>query len=106
VWVFGAVLTLVGMATLTILTTANAYVQTTTRPAMRGRVMALYLAIFLGGTPVGAPVVGWIASAFGPRAAILVGAAAALLAALIAFAFYVRTRDLKLRWEPEQRWPL
>jgi len=106
VWVFGAVLTLAGMATLTILTTANAYVQTTTRPAMRGRVMALYLAIFLGGTPVGAPVVGWIASAFGPRAAILVGAAAALLAALIAFAFYVRTRDLKLRWEPERRWPL
>lgn len=56
-----------GLAVLTVTTTANAYVQTTTDPAMRGRVMSLYTAIFMGGTPIGAPLVGWITAAFGPR---------------------------------------
>jgi len=49
------------------LTTTNSLVQLSTEPAMRGRVMALLLAIVLGCTPLGAPVVGWVADAFGPR---------------------------------------
>jgi MFS family permease len=73
-------LVFVGFSVVTMLTTANGYVQTTTDPALRGRVLALYMAILLGGTPVGAPVVGWIASEWGPRAAILVAAIAALIA--------------------------
>jgi MFS family permease len=76
-------LVLVGFSVVTMMTTANGYVQTTTDPALRGRVLALYMAILLGGTPVGAPLVGWIASEWGPRAAILIAAGAALLACAI-----------------------
>jgi MFS family permease len=47
---------------------------------LRGRVLALYVAILMGGTPIGAPIVGWVAAEFGPRVAILVGAAAAVVA--------------------------
>jgi len=50
---------------------------------MRGRVMAIYLAIALGSTPLGAPIVGWVADAFGPRWALAVAAAAGLAAALV-----------------------
>lgn len=77
---YAATLMLIGFSTVTTLTTANGYVQTTTEPALRGRVLALYMAILMGGTPFGAPIVGWVADAFGPRAAILLGAAAALIA--------------------------
>ena len=50
VWAFGAALVVVGFASISMMATANAYVQTSTAPAMRGRVMALYVAIFFGGT--------------------------------------------------------
>ena len=79
-WAYAATLMLTGFAVVTMLTTANGYVQTTTDPALRGRVLALYMAILLGGTPVGAPIVGWVAAEFGPRTAILLGAAASLVA--------------------------
>ena len=79
-WAYAATLMFTGFAVVTMLTTANGYVQTTTDPALRGRVLALYMAILMGGTPIGAPIVGWVASEFGPRMAILVGAAAALVA--------------------------
>ena len=77
---YAVTLVFIGFATVTTLTTANGYVQTTTEPALRGRVLALYMAILMGGTPLGAPIVGWVADAFGPRVAILVGGAAALVA--------------------------
>ncbi|WP_019180775.1 MFS transporter [Microbacterium yannicii] len=79
-WTYAATLMFTGFAVVTMLTTANGYVQTTTDPALRGRVLALYMAILMGGTPVGAPIVGWVADELGPRAAILLGAAAALVA--------------------------
>ncbi len=79
-WSYAAILMLTGFAVVTTLTTANGYIQTTTDPALRGRVLALYMAILLGGTPIGAPIVGWVAAEFGPRAAIGVGAAAAFVA--------------------------
>ena len=82
-WAYAATLMFTGFAVATMLTTANGYVQTTTDPALRGRVLALYMAILMGGTPVGAPIVGWVAGEFGPRVAILVGATAALVAFLI-----------------------
>ena len=80
---FGLTLAVVGVAAQTFTTTANGAVQLRTDPAMRGRVMAIFLAIALGGTPLGAPVVGWVADTFGPRRALLVGAAAGFLAALV-----------------------
>lgn len=78
---FGLCLIPLGMASLTITTTANAYVQTSTDPRFRGRVMSLYSAILMGGTPIGAPLVGWVIDTAGPRwglgAAVLAGAAGA-----------------------------
>ncbi|WP_439591371.1 MFS transporter [Microbacterium sp.] len=79
-WTYAATLMFTGFAVVTMLTTANGYVQTTTDPALRGRVLALYMAILMGGTPIGAPIVGWVAAEFGPRMAILLGAGAALVA--------------------------
>ncbi len=82
-WTYAATQILVGLSIVTMLTTANGYVQTTTEPSLRGRVMALYLAVIMGGTPIGAPIVGWVAAELGPRAAILVGSAAGLTAFII-----------------------
>lgn len=79
-WLYAVTLMVTGFAVVTTLTTANGYVQTTTDPALRGRVLALYMAILMGGSPIGAPIVGWVAATYGPRVAILVGAAAALVA--------------------------
>jgi MFS family permease len=80
---FGAALVVIGVAAQTFTTTANGAVQMSTDPAMRGRVMAIFLAIALGGTPIGAPIVGWIADRFGPRWALGVGAAAGISAMLV-----------------------
>ena len=82
-WTYAATQILVGLSIVTMLTTANGYVQTTTEPSLRGRVMALYLAVIMGGTPIGAPIVGWVAAELGPRSAILVGSAAGLTAFII-----------------------
>jgi len=84
-WLYAATLMLTGFAVVTTLTTANGYVQTTTDPALRGRVLALYMAILMGGTPIGSPIVGWVAAEFGPRTAILLGAVAAAVAFAIGF---------------------
>ena len=77
---YAAVMPLVGFSIVTMLTTANGYVQTTTDPRVRGRVLAVYMAILMGGTPFGAPIVGWVADAWGPRAAIVVAAGAGVVA--------------------------
>nr|WP_274638502.1 MFS transporter [Microbacterium bovistercoris] len=82
-WMYGATVVFVGFSTVSMLTTANGYVQTTTDAQLRGRVLALYMAVIMGSTPIGAPIVGWVATAFGPRAAIQVGAAAGIIACVI-----------------------
>jgi len=63
-----------GFAALTMMTAANATLQTTTSPEMRGRVMALYMMIFNGASPVGAMGIGWIGEHFGPRWSLMIGA--------------------------------
>ncbi|WP_206957051.1 MFS transporter [Trinickia acidisoli] len=83
-WSFGAALVVIGMASLMFLTTTNSLMQLSTEPAMRGRVMAIRVGVALGGTPLGAPIVGWVADHWGPRWAIVVGAASGLAAALVA----------------------
>jgi MFS family permease len=88
---FGIALVVIGIAAQTFTTSTNSLVQTSTEPGMRGRVIAILLAIALGGTPVGAPVVGWVADTFGPRWALGVGAASGILAAVVA-AIYLATR--------------
>jgi MFS family permease len=90
----------IGFFALTMITSANGYVQTTTRSAIRGRVMALYLTIFMGGTPIGAPVLGLVANELGPRWAMGVGALAGLLATVVAVAWMRSTRNLRIRRHP------
>ena len=104
-WLFGAALLVIGVAAQTLTTTAISVVQLSTAPAMRGRVMAIVLAIALGGTPIGAPVVGWIADSFGPRWALGVGAAAGLAAAVVGLAYLIRYKGLRLR-RAAGRWRL
>lgn len=72
-----------GLASLTLITSANAAIQISTAPEMRGRVMALYMMIFLGSTPVGAPIVGWVGEEFGARWSLGVGAIACLVVAFL-----------------------
>ena len=81
----------VGVCSFAFVATANATLQLTSRPDMRGRVMALYAIAFLGTTPIGAPVVGWVCAAFGPRAGFVVGGVTTLLAAAWAAASLART---------------
>ena len=87
---FAASLVLVGLSSLTFITAANATMQLSVAPEMRGRVMALYLAVFFGGTPLGAPLVGWIAEAFGARWSLLVGGLVSVAATLVAVAVLLR----------------
>ena len=87
---FGIALVVVGVAAQTFTTTTNSTVQLSTEPAMRGRVMAILLAIALGGTPVGAPIVGWVADRFGPRWALGVGAAAGFAAAVVGIRYLTK----------------
>jgi MFS family permease len=97
-WLFGAALALTGLASQTLMTTANGSVQLSTPPAVRGRVMAIYMAIFMGGTPLGAPIVGWVANEFGPRWALGVGAAAGVLATLVGLYWLIRYRGMRLSY--------
>ena len=83
-WLFAAALVLTGVAALIFTNTTNSLMQLSTEPAMRGRVMALRIGVALGGTPIGAPIVGWIADHLGPRWALGVGAASGFVAALVA----------------------
>jgi MFS family permease len=94
---FCAALVLIGVSAQSFTTTAISTVQLATEPAMRGRVMAILLAITLGGTPLGAPIVGWVADSFGPRWALGVGAAGGLSAALVGIHYLVKYRNLRLR---------
>ena len=80
---YAVTLMFTGFMIVTLLTTANGYVQMTTDPALRGRVLALYMAVIMGSTPVGAPIAGWVADAFGPRTAIMLGGTAGLVACAI-----------------------
>jgi MFS family permease len=65
-----------------------------TDPEMRGRVMALYMAVFMGGTPIGAPIIGWVGQTFGARWTILVGGLVSAVCALVALAWAVHSQRL------------
>ena len=95
-WAFGLALVLVGIAAQTFMTTANGLVQLSTEPSVRGRVMAIYMAIFMGGTPIGAPIVGLVANELGPRWSLGVGAAAGIVALLVGLAWLVRSQHLRM----------
>jgi MFS family permease len=89
-----------GAAVLTFTTTANATVQLASAPHMRGRVMALYVLVFLGGTPIGAPVIGGLAEALGPRSSLLIGGAVSAAAAVAAGLYLQRVTATATTAEP------
>ncbi|WP_318202830.1 MFS transporter [Streptomyces sp. SCL15-4] len=80
-WLFALLMVPIGVFGLTVNVTANTAVQMATDPAMRGRVMALFMMVFMGGTPLGAPVVGWITDTYGPRAGFVAGGVVSAVAA-------------------------
>ncbi|MCQ8280124.1 MFS transporter [Acetobacteraceae bacterium KSS8] len=83
-WFFAEALVVIGAAALILTNTTNSLMQLSTEPTMRGRVMALRVGIALGGTPIGAPIVGWVAGHYGPRWALGIGAASGFAAAIVA----------------------
>jgi predicted MFS family arabinose efflux permease len=83
-----------GVTALTMITAANATVQLGTTAMMRGRVMALYMMIFMGGTPLGAPIVGWIGETFGARWTLIGGGIGTIIGVVIAAALFARTQGM------------
>jgi MFS family permease len=96
IWMFGIALVVIGVSALTFSNSTNSLMQLSTAPAMRGRVMAIRLAIALGCTPLGAPAVGWIADRFGPRWSLGMGAASGFAAAVVGIYYLVKYRHARL----------
>lgn len=97
---YAMILPLVGLSTITVATTASAVIQLTAEPTMRGRVVSLYLMVFLGSVPLGAPIIGWIGEHAGAREALV--ASGLLSGGGIAIAAFVYWTILK-RWGKRTR---
>lgn len=96
---------LLGLSLLTMLNAANTTVQLSVAPAMRGRVMALYMMVVMGGTPLGAPIVGWVGATFGARWTLIGGGAMSVLGVLLAVVLFGGPRS-PLRWRRTRRDPV
>ncbi|MES9521210.1 MFS transporter [Streptomyces capoamus] len=95
-WLFALLMVPIGMFGLTVNVTANTAVQMATDPAMRGRVMALFMMVFMGGTPLGAPVVGWITDTYGARIGFAAGGVISAAAAAAIGLVLARIGGLRL----------
>ncbi|MGW0912213.1 MFS transporter [Streptomyces sp. NPDC002784] len=95
-WLFALLMIPIGMFGMTVNVTANSSVQLSTDPAMRGRVMALYMMVFMGGAPLGAPIAGWITDAYGVRAGLAAGGVIAAAAAVVIGLVLARVGNLRL----------
>ncbi|MGQ2912487.1 MFS transporter [Aeromicrobium sp.] len=91
---YALVLPVLGLCALTMITAANATIQITTEPVMRGRVAALYLMIFMGGTPLGSPFIGWVGETFGARWTLVGGGALSLVGVALALLWYAHRRQI------------
>jgi len=91
-WLFGMTLAVIGVSAQTFTTSTISLVQLSTDPVMRGRVVAILLAVALGGTPIGAPIVGWAADTFGPRWALCIGAASGFAGAVVGIWYLAKHR--------------
>ncbi|WP_330339248.1 MFS transporter [Streptomyces sp. NBC_00557] len=95
-WLFALLMVPIGVCGLTVNVTANTAVQMATDPAMRGRVMALFMMVFMGGTPLGAPVVGWITDTYGARIGFALGGVVSAAAAAVVGLVLARVGGLRL----------
>jgi MFS family permease len=101
---FGLALIPVGVAVMTFMNTANGTVQLGTAPEMRGRVMALYMLVFLGGNPIGGPMTGWLAAEFGGRSPFIVGGVIAAVSAIVCGIVLARRGGVEVRARIMPRW--
>lgn len=104
-WLFAALLVPIGYCAVTTLITANALVQTSVSPEMRGRVMSVWGAVLLGGTPIVSPIVGWLGDVLGPRWTVLAPAIPILITFFLVTAWIMRHDQLKVRFDPHKRAP-
>jgi MFS family permease len=95
--VFAVWLPVLGLTALTMITAANATMQLSVAPELRGRVMALYMMIFMGGTPIGSPIVGWVGETFGARWTLIGGGGMTVLGTLLAVLVFSRSQGLITR---------
>jgi MFS family permease len=96
-WLFAALMAPIGIMGLTFNVTANSSVQTASDPAMRGRVMSLYMMVFMGGTPIGGPLMGWVTDTFGARIGFLSGGVISAVVAVGVGLALARAGGLRLR---------
>ena len=96
-WSFLLMLVPTGLALLTLTTAANSATQLATTADMRGRVMGLYMLVFLGGAPIGSPLVGWVAEAFGPRMSLIAGGVISAVATAVIGIMLVRSKSVRVR---------
>jgi len=96
-WSFLVMLVPTGLAVITFTTTVNSTTQLATAANMRGRVMGLYLLVFLGGAPLGSPMAGWIAEQFGPRMSMVCGGLISVAATAAAGIMLARRRGTPVR---------
>jgi MFS family permease len=96
-WSFLVMLVPTGLAVITFTTTANSTTQLAAAADMRGRVMGLYLLVFLGGAPLGSPMAGWIAEQFGPRMSMVCGGLISVAATAVAGIMLARYRGTPVR---------
>ncbi|MFC6154267.1 MFS transporter [Nocardioides yefusunii] len=85
---FALLCPVMGFASLTMATSANSYTTVATDPGVRGRVMSLYLMVFMGGTPIGAPLLGWVGEVWGARWTLLLGGSVTVVGVLVAAVLY------------------
>jgi len=98
-WLYVVMLVPMGLSSLTLMTAANATVQISTDPAMRGRVMAMYMALMQGGTVLGGPVVGFVGTEFGAPWSILAGSIPSIAVALVAGTYLMRRTRVRVRYQ-------
>jgi MFS family permease len=89
-----AIVPFLGFTALTMITAANTTMQLATSPGLRGRVMALYLMVFMGGTPIGSPFIGWIGEQFGARWTLIGGGGLTIIGVLASVALFTRGRGM------------
>ncbi|GAA3869392.1 MFS transporter [Streptomyces sedi] len=95
--VFAVLMPLIGLAGMTFQVTANSTIQISSDPAMRGRVISLFMMVFVGGTPIGGPLVGWLSDEFGARVGLISGGLVCLAAAVGVALILARIGGLRLR---------
>jgi MFS family permease len=94
---FAIMLVPTGLFLLTLTTAANSTMQLGTTATMRGRVMGLYMLVFLGGTPLGSPLAGWVAEVFGPRMSLVSGGVISVAATVAVGLALARRRGIPAR---------